>query len=99
MRVSAKGYNGTVTFDGTSVTISRTGFIAISTKGHSDKRIPLSRISAVQWKPATRLNNGYISFSLSGGSEKQSKLGRNIQRAMDDVFPANAGMILWRTSH
>lgn len=50
--IEVKGVNGTVVFDGRSIIIRRSGFIGQSTSGKGDKSIPVSRISAVQWKAA-----------------------------------------------
>lgn len=84
MEISAKGLNGTVSFDGQFVTIKRSGFFAATTTGLSEKRIPLSKISAVQWKPGTRLSNGYIAFTIGGGKEKQSRLGSQYRDSLKD---------------
>lgn len=73
--LSAKGQTGTIEFDGTFVTIKRGG-LARLTVGKGDKRIPVHSITAVQVKPAGALVNGFISFSLAGGVEKQSKFGK-----------------------
>lgn len=70
----AKGVNGTVSFDGQFVTIARSGLMARATVGKGDKRIPVSSITAVQWKPAG-LMNGYIEFTISGGSEHKARFG------------------------
>jgi hypothetical protein len=46
-----RGRNGTVTFDGATVVIARSGFVARATIGKGEKRIPLRHITAVQFKP------------------------------------------------
>ena len=71
----AKGHNGTVTFDGDFVTIERTGFLARTSVGKGTKRIPVSSITAVQWKPAGGMVNGFISFTVGGGNEAHSRFG------------------------
>ena len=76
--MTCKGVNGTVTFDGTWVTISRTGFLARSTVGKGEKRISVSQITSVRWKPPTKLIRGYISFALPGGNETDRALGRRL---------------------
>lgn len=48
--MEAKGQNGTVVFDGTFITIRRTGFVAKTSTGGGEKRIPLSSIGAVQYR-------------------------------------------------
>jgi hypothetical protein len=62
--ISAKGHNGTVHFDGRFVTIERTGFLARASVGKGTKRIPITSIQAIQWKPPGMLVNGYIEFTL-----------------------------------
>lgn len=82
--IEAKGHNGTATFDGRFVTIKRTGFVAATTQGRGEKRIPVSQISAVQFKPATSLFAGSISFTIPGGVESRSRAGGHTQAAMKD---------------
>ncbi|WP_448222463.1 DUF4429 domain-containing protein [Gordonia iterans] len=65
----AKGYNGTVEFDGRAVVIRREGAIARMSQGSGTKMIPLSSITAVQWKQPGRVTNGYIEFTVPGGRE------------------------------
>ena len=72
--MTCKGVNGTVSFDGTWVTIGRSGFLARSTVGKGEKRISVSQITSVRWKPPTKLVRGYISFALPGGNETRSRL-------------------------
>lgn len=72
--LQARGQSGTVTFDGTFVTISRTGLSRL-TVGKGDKRIPAASITAVQWKSAGALVNGFIQFTLPGGNERRSRAG------------------------
>ena len=83
MNITAKGQNGTVTFDGQTVTIARKGFLAASTTGTGEKRIPLRSIQAVQLKPAG-IGQGFISFTVAGGVEKQSRFGRQSFDATKD---------------
>ncbi|MFI6582629.1 DUF4429 domain-containing protein [Embleya sp. NPDC050493] len=77
-----KGYNGTVTFDGQFVTLTRKGFIARSTVGKGEKRMHISQITAVQWKQPGMLVNGFIEFTLPGGMERRSQLGRQTRDAV-----------------
>lgn len=77
----AKGINGQVTFDGAFVTIARKGFVARSTIGGGDKHIPLSAVSAVQYKAPTAMFNGALEFSLAGGNEAKSRFGTNNKQA------------------
>jgi hypothetical protein len=82
--IEAKGHNGTVTFDGNFVTISRTGALARMSVGKGDKRIPVASINAVQWKPPGAVMNGFIQFTLGGGNERRSKFGRQTSDAVND---------------
>lgn len=82
--IMAKGHNGTVEFDGDFVTINRTGALARLSVGKGSKRIPLASISAVQLKPAGALVNGFISFSMAGGTERRSKFGSQTTDAVND---------------
>jgi len=75
MMITASGHNGTVTFDGRAISIIRSGFLARATLGKGEKRIPLASISAVQFKPAGPIVNGYIEFTVPGGNETRSRTG------------------------
>lgn len=82
--IEVKGANGTVRFDGRAVTIIRSGFVARSTVGAGEKRIPLRSITAVQWKAPTFLGRGFIQFTIPGGTEQRSKPGRQTRGAVSD---------------
>lgn len=84
MTITAKGQSGTLAFDGTFVTISRTG-LARMTVGKGDKRIPIASVSGVDWKPAGMLVNGYIQITMPGGIERRSRAGsRTFDAAKDE---------------
>lgn len=82
--METKGHNGTVVWDGAFVTIRRSGFLARASIGKGEKRIPLTAITAVQWKPAGALVNGFIQFTLGGGNETRSKFGSQTFDASKD---------------
>lgn len=82
--VEAKGHNGTVIFDGAFVTIKRSGFLARTTVGKGEKRIPIGSITAVQWKEPGALMNGFIQFTLQGGVERRSGFGHQTNDAVSD---------------
>tara|TARA_R110000868_G_scaffold196465_2_gene442376 strand:- start:36 stop:509 length:474 start_codon:yes stop_codon:yes gene_type:complete len=64
------GVSGQVTLTNKRVIISRSGGLGFLTHGLSgDKEIPIKNITAVQFKPASGLTNGYIQFSILGGNE------------------------------
>lgn len=79
-----KGYNGSVSFDGQFVTITRKGGLARMSIGKGEKRIPLPSITAVQWKPPGPMVNGYIQFTVPGGNEKRARFGRQTADAARD---------------
>lgn len=67
-----EGHNGQITLSDEALTISRKGFLGLMTQGlKGDKRIPYSSISAVQYRKAGPLVNGYIQFSILGGMESR----------------------------
>lgn len=80
----AKGSGGQLAFDGRFVTISRKGALARLTVGKGEKRIPVRSITAVQWKPAGRINDGFIQLTLGGSNERRSRFGRQTYDARHD---------------
>lgn len=83
--ITAKGHNGTVTFDGRFVIITREGVLARMTMGKGEKKIPLRSLAAVQWKEPGSLVNGYIQFTISGGREvNKTKGSRTIAAGQDE---------------
>src|SRR5690606_4696286 len=70
-----KGLNGTVLFDGEWITIQRKGFVARSTHGGGEVRIPLSGLAAVEWRAPTRVTNGYIAFVPVGSGVNEKRVG------------------------
>jgi hypothetical protein len=81
--IHAKGQSGQVHFDGQFVTITRKGFIARATVGKGEKQFHISRLVAVQMKPAG-LVVGFIQFTLPGGNERRSRFGRQSIDAGND---------------
>lgn len=82
--IQVKGHNGRVEFDGQFVKIIRKGFLARASVGKGEKRIPVTAISSVQWKPAGALVNGYIEFGVPGGVERRAQFGRQTTDAVKD---------------
>ncbi|MEU6280909.1 DUF4429 domain-containing protein [Streptomyces sp. NPDC047028] len=82
--IEAKGYNGQVSFDGEYVTINRKGFLARASVGKGVKRIHVSQITAVQWKPPGVFVNGFIQFTVPGGVERRSAFGGQTPSAIKD---------------
>jgi hypothetical protein len=81
--IVAKGVTGTVTFDGRIVAISHSG-LGRMTAGKGEKRVPVSSIAAIEWKPPGFGVRGFIRFTIPGGIEKTSKVGRRTQDAARD---------------
>lgn len=82
--LEVKGYNGTVTFDGRTVMIIRKGFLARASVGKGEKQIPLAHLTAVQFKPAGPVMNGFIQFTVGGGDERRSRFGSQTRDATRD---------------
>lgn len=78
------GHNGTLSFDGRFVTITRKGGLARMTVGKGEKRIPLKSITGVQWKPPGSMVNGFLSFTVPGGNESRSQFGSQTFDAASD---------------
>ncbi len=84
MSIHAKGTNGQITVDDDFVTLHRKGFNARVQVGKGEKRLPISTIAGVQWKPAGALVEGFLQFSVPGGNEKRSALGSATKGARQD---------------
>ena len=83
--MQAQGHNGTVSFDGVAVTITRAGFHARTSIGQGPQYMPVSKITAVQFKRAGFLGNGVIQFTLGGGNESRPRSGsQTIDAARDE---------------
>jgi len=68
MRV--EGSNGSVEFLGDRIIIRRKGLANVLTQGvQGDKTIPLSRLTAVQFRHAGSMMAGLIQFTIQGGRE------------------------------
>lgn len=82
--MECKGVNGTVEFDGTFVTIKRTGALGRLTVGKGEKRIPLGQVVAVQWKEPGAMVRGFISFTITGAQENKRGFGKQTIDAAKD---------------
>jgi hypothetical protein len=82
--IEVKGHTGQVRFDGQYITITRKGFLARSSVGKGEKRLHVSQITAVQWKPAGLAFNGFIQFTVPGGQERRSAFGSQTKSAARD---------------
>lgn len=81
--IEASGQGGQMRFDGHYITITRNGFLARATHGRGDKNIPITAISAVQWKPAG-MTNGFLQLSIGGADRQAAKGGRTMNAAKDE---------------
>lgn len=63
--LEAKGYNGTIRFDGENVTIVRKGLLA-KTNGFGDITFPLASVEQIELKPANLAKNGSVRFVVAG---------------------------------
>lgn len=82
--LTAKGHTGQIIFDGAAVTILRKGFLARATVGKGEKIIPISSISAIDWKPAGGVTNGFIGFTIAGALENRRQFGGRTKGAVKD---------------
>ncbi|MEW2082180.1 DUF4429 domain-containing protein [Streptomyces sp. NPDC005283] len=82
--IEVSGQGGQVQFDGQHLTITRKGFLARATQGKGEKRLHISQISAVQWKPAGPMMNGFIQFTIPGGNEARARFGSQTTSAAKD---------------
>jgi hypothetical protein len=82
--IEVKGHTGQIQFDGDYVTITRKGFNARLSVGKGEKRIHISQISGVQWKPAGLLVNGFLQLTIPGGNERRSAFGSQTKSAAQD---------------
>lgn len=68
-----KFVNGTLELDEDYVIIKRKGVMSFMSQGlKGDKRIPYENITAVQFKTANWVTNGYIQFSMLGAIDSKA---------------------------
>jgi hypothetical protein len=75
---------GTITFDGRMVTINHSTVMGRLTAGKGEKRVPISSIAGIEWKPPGMGVRGFIRFTIPGGIERTSRLGHRTQEAARD---------------
>lgn len=71
--MQAKGHNGQLEFDGQTVTITRKGLLAMGTVGGGSTRIPLSSITAIDYKKFSIFRWGHLRIVLQGGGMRRKK--------------------------
>ncbi len=80
--MEAQGINGKLVLGKGWIEIVRKGAMSFLTQGiKGNKKIAIKQISAVQFKPARLMFNGYIQFSFIGGKEAK---GGIFQGTMDE---------------
>lgn len=72
----AKGDNGTMTFHGGAVRISRTGRRANWDHGAGEKVIPIREITGVEYQPGGLQAYGHLALTVSGGQETRRRAWR-----------------------
>lgn len=82
--IVAKGVTGTITFDGRMVTISHSGIVGRMTAGKGEKRVPVSSIAGVEWKPPGFGVRGFLRITVPGGIERTSRVGKRTEDAAKD---------------
>ena len=70
-RIHATGQNGTVIFDGTDLTIIRTGLARLTARG-ADRHIPVSGIAELFLQPAGVLLHGFVHVLRTGSVRRPS---------------------------
>ena len=82
--VEVRGVNATIRFDGQTITILRRGPFSRLPGDRGDRHIPVAHLTAVQLKPAGRVVNGFIQFTVKGGNARSSQSGRQTIDATRD---------------
>ena len=82
--IEAKGHNGQVTFDGTTITITRKGALGRLSSGKGSIALPVTQVTSVRFKEAGPVVNGYIQFSVPGRIEQRSQFGSQTTDAAHD---------------
>lgn len=78
----AEGVNGQIELDGNRLRIRREGVVALLGHGlKGDKEILVERITAIQFREAGAIVNGYLQLSFMGGREAQ---GGAFEAALDE---------------
>lgn len=80
--IEARGQHVRMLFDGHMLVIERKGFTASMAGGHHHRRIPISQIASVNFKPASTLFRGHFQVLTAGG------------HASHDVNPMTRGMTI-----
>lgn len=84
-RITAKGANGQLSFDGFWVEITRRGFVARVSVGKGDKRFPITSVTAIRFRPATMVTKGFVQFSLLGDTTTKGNIGE-LQEDENSIF-------------
>lgn len=92
--IEAKGRVGaSVTFDGQWLVLRRSGY-SRGVTGKGERRIHVTQIGAVEWKPAGRIMDGYVRFVVAGTVAPRSRFGSQSGNARFDEW----AVPFWRKS-
>jgi len=80
-------------FDGEYVTLRRKGW-SRGVSGKGERKVHVSQISAVEWKPAGVVMDGFIRFVVPGTVARRSSFGRQSDDARFDEW----AVPFWRKS-
>lgn len=96
-----KGINGQIEVTDTSVIIRRNGAGALLSKGFAgDKTIPISAITAIQFKPGSFFSgNGFIKFCYGGSIEQRGDLKEAVNDDNAVVFRAKHNEVFESLKH
>ena len=61
--MTVKGYNGTITFDGSTIQLNRKGLTA-KLGGITDTSFPITAVNHIEWKEPTLAVNGHLHFNI-----------------------------------
>jgi len=86
VRIEAQGRLGaTAAFDGHTVTLNRSGYSSAVT-GSGERSIPITQITAIEFKAARWPMDGYIRFVIAGVQKPRARFGRQTEDARFDEF-------------
>lgn len=82
--MTLKGFNGTISFDGAVITITRKFWDARGSLGVGEKRIPVNQITSIKFRPAGVFANGFIRFTIAGAVENHAHGKQSYDVARDE---------------
>jgi len=86
MAITATGRLGaSAHFDGHILTLTRSGY-SRGVTGKGTRHIPVAHVSAVEWKPADWIMDGFIRFVVAGAVARRGGFGSQSDRARFDEW-------------